>query len=481
MKERKAFGLWDSAISPEMIGDSIRFGDVLWDSDDETLLWSERREKRNVLVARKGHEAMRDLTDSTYSPAGRILYGGGEFTVHQGMAYFVDAGRIYKQSLNTGIPKAISPKFGTAAAPSVSPDGKWICFVHSYENQDCLALVDTEGRFWPQKIASGNDFYMQPKWSTDGKELAYVTWNHPNMAWNSSELRLITFGDDGRGMPYALSEKTLVAGDDIAVFQPEFSPDGRFLAYASDSSGWWHLYLYDLQTGQHQQLSSGEIEHAVPAWVQGMRSFAWSSDSLCIYSIRHERGIYSLWAYDITTGAGRQLEVLSDYTHFERLALSPKADKIALIASSALIPTRIISYSDSEGVQIIRRSCTEILSGEELAPCQTISWIGHDGETAHGLYFAPTNPNYEGIGKPPLLVLVHGGPTSQRNAAFDMEVQFFASRGFAVMQVNHRGSTGFGKAYMNKHKGNWGVYDVQDSITGAQYLVEQGLATPKSS
>jgi dipeptidyl aminopeptidase/acylaminoacyl peptidase len=475
MKQRKAFGLWDSPISPEMIGDSIRLNDVQWDTDNETLVWSERRENRTVLVAKKGADAMRDLTDSRFSPAGRILYGGGEFTVYKGLVYFVDSGRLYKLSLSGGSPKAISPKFGGAAAPSVSPDGKWIAFAHSYENQDVLGLVDTEGGFWPQKLAWGSDFYMQPTWSPDGQKIAYVTWNHPNMAWNSSELRLITLSMDGRGMPYPATEETLVSGDDVAVFQPEFSPDGKYLAYASDSSGWWHLYLYDFGTQQHQQITEGEIEHAVPAWVQGLRSFAWSSDSQCLYAIRHERGLYSLWRYDLAQGAAQVITALSDYTFFERLSLSPSGDKLALVASSVNTPSRLMTYSESEGLQIIRRTSSESLEADTLAPCEVISWRGHDGDTAHGLFFPPTNPEFEGIGKPPLIILVHGGPTSQRNLAFDMEVQFFTSRGFAVMQLNHRGSTGFGKAYMNKHKGNWGVYDVQDSVTGARYLIDRGL------
>jgi dipeptidyl aminopeptidase/acylaminoacyl peptidase len=475
MKQRKAFGLWDSPISPEMIGDSIRLNDVQWDTDNETLVWSERRENRTVLVAKKGADTMRDLTDSRFSPAGRILYGGGEFTVYKGNVYFVDGGRLYKLSLSGGGPKAISPKFGGAAAPSVSPDGKWIAFAHTYEDKDVLALVDSEGGFWPQKLAWGSDFYMQPTWSPDGQKIAYVTWNHPNMAWNSSELRLITLSMDGRGMPYPATEETLVSGNDVAVFQPEFSPDGKYLAYASDASGWWHLYLYDFETQQHQQLTEGEIEHAVPAWVQGLRSFAWSSDSQCLYSLRHERGLYSLWRYDLAQGAAQEITALSDYTSFERLSLSPSGDKLALVASSVNTPSRLITYSESEGLQLIRRTSSESLESDALAPCEVISWRGHDGDTAHGLFFPPTNPEFEGIGKPPLIILVHGGPTSQRNLAFDMEVQFFTSRGFAVMQLNHRGSTGFGKAYMNKHKGNWGVYDVQDSVTGARYLIDRGL------
>lgn len=474
-KTIKTFGLWQSPISPEMIGDSLKLNDVFWDSQSDTLVWSERRGKQSILVAKTGDDASRDLTDSRYSPSGRVGYGGGEFTVHNSIVYFVHEGRLYRLPLSGGLPKAITPKFGGAASPTVSPDGKWIAFVHSYEHKDAIAVVDTKGKQWAQKIASGDDFVMQPTWSPDGQHLAYIAWNHPQMPWNGTELRLIHLLYEGNGTPFAQSEETLAGSTETAIFQPQFSPDGRYLAYASDATGWWHLYLYEFATGESHQLTHDTVEHGIPAWIQGMRTYAWSADSKTIYAIRHDKAFYSIWQIDIASRDEQRITALDDYTHFAQIAVSTD-NQIAVIAASSIIPTRVITFSDSEGVKVIRRSTTESVPEHTLSACEAITWTGHDGEDAHGLYYPPKNNGYEDIGKPPLMVLVHGGPTSQRNATFDMEVQFFTSRGFAVLQVNHRGSTGYGKAYMNAHAGNWGVYDVQDSITGTQYLVDNNLA-----
>jgi len=472
-KIKKAYGLWSSPISAEMIGDSLSFNDVLWDTHSDTLVWSERRGKRTVLVAQNGQDALRDLTDSRYSPSGRVGYGGGEFTVHDGVVYFVHDGRLYRVSLESGLPQAITPKFGGAAAPKVSPDGQWLTFVHSYDHDDVLALVDVDGKQFPQKIASGDDFVMQPAWSPDGQKIAYVAWNHPQMPWNGSELRLITLNHNG-AMPYAEKEETLAGNTETAIAQPEFSPDGRYLAYISDKTGWYHLYLYDLETQTHQQITHDAVEHGIPQWVQGNHTYGWTVDSQSIIYIRHQHGFYSLWQYNLNNNKHHEFTGLESYTHIDRVAISSITSKLALLASGATTPTRLIVYDHVSPTKVIRRSTTEAIIGKQLSPVEAIQWQGHDDETAHGLYFAPHSDTYEVIGQPPLMVLVHGGPTSQRNAKFDMEVQFFTSRGFAVLQVNHRGSTGYGKAYMNKHAGNWGVYDVQDSITGAEYLIEKG-------
>lgn len=477
MKRRKPYGTWDSPITPKSLAGQMTLEDVQWDSDGNTLVWLERRGGKGVLVAQSGSDALRDLTEPlTHPVSGEVGYGGGEFTVRRGQAYFASKGRLYRVALSGGVPKAMTPGFGHAAAPAVSADGNWIAFVHSYENTDGIAVIDCEGQRFPRKLAYGTDFVMQPVWHPRGTHLAYIAWNFPNMPWNGTELRLLTLAYDKPGIPYAPIEETLAGDEQTAIFQPEFSPDGRYLAYISDASGWSHLYLYDLGEGTHTPLTQGEFEIGVPAWIQGLRQIAWSGDSHAIYYLRNERGFVTLWRCDIATHASRQIDT-APYSFLKQISLSPAPDEIALIASSSTIPARLITRS-AAGTRLVRRATTESIPPEALAPAEAITWTGHDGETVHGLYYAPLNPEYEGIGQPPLMVIVHGGPTSQRYAAYAAEVQFFTSRGYAVLYPNHRGSTGYGKVYMDKHAGKWGVYDVEDAATGAQYLVDKGLADP---
>jgi len=503
VKRLQQYGTWRSPLSPKSMPSKLRLYDVQWDDDGETLVWLEGRGKQGVLVAQQGLQAPRDL-NTELSVRGGIGYGGGEFTVSQGRVLFAASdGRLYCQSLSEGLPRPITPAFGRLASPAVSPFGQWVVFVHHYEGVDGLAIVDTEGEHWPRKLAFQADFYMQPVWHPSGTRLAYITWNHPQMPWDGTELHLTTLEADASGMPQIASIEVIAGDEKTAILQPEFSPDGRMLSYISDASGWGHIYLYDLAERTHVQLTTGEVEHGAPAWVQGMRVYAWSHDSRWIYSIRNERGFNSLWKIDTRTHEATKVDELDDYTYLEQIAASPTRDAVALIAGSPTIPSRVITYeaqgpvappilslepdtprgisviiAEGRGLTVHRRSGSESLPASYLSVPEAIVWTGHDGETVHGLYYAPTNPEYEGTGKPPLVVYVHGGPTSQAQAGYSPVAQFFATRGFAVLEVNHRGSTGYGRAYQDKLRGAWGIYDVEDSASGAQALVDRGLVDP---
>jgi dipeptidyl aminopeptidase/acylaminoacyl peptidase len=495
-KQRKQFGMWPSPISPRSLSANLRLNDVQWDTDGDadTLVWHESRAKQGVLVMQPGLQAPRDLT-TELSVRGGVGYGGGAFTVAGGTVYFVASGRLYKQSLSGGGARAITPAFGDVASPAVSKDGRWLVYVHAYEGADILALVDTAGEHWPRKLASGTDFVMQPTWNPNGTRLAYIAWNFPQMPWDGTELRLATLDSNG-GLPRVTLLQTVAGNTKTAIFQPEFSPDGLLLAYVSDASGWPHLYVYDLSSGTHTQLTEGDASYSTPAWVQGLRTYGWSHDSRAIYAIRSERAFSSLWRIDVKTRRAEQVEGLDAYTTFDQIAVSPRREEVALIASSSVIPERIITIdsatlnvppllsAEQPGMQVIvdeprgeivrRRASAESVAPEQLAQAEAIEWTAHDGETAHGLYYPPTSAKFEGIGAPPLIVFVHGGPVSQARAGFSNAAQFFATRGYAMLYVNHRGSTGYGKAYQDKLLGNWGVYDVEDSASGASALVERG-------
>ncbi|MFN8530045.1 MAG: S9 family peptidase [Anaerolineae bacterium] len=508
-KEKAMFGTWGSPIQSKMLASLIRLGDVYWDTDGETLVWSETRPypggARNVLVMQRPGEAARDLTDDDQNVRGRIGYGGGEFTVHDGSAYFVgNGGRLYRVSLEGGRPRPITPAFGSAASPKVSPDGGWIVYVHEYENVDGLAVVDTKGHHFPRKLAYGTDFVMQPAWHPSGDLIAFVTWDHPNMPWDGATLKVAQLARDPLGAPYVTSVQTIAGDSDTAVMQPEFSPDGRKLAYISDQSGWHHLYLYDLADGTHTRITTGDTEHAGPNWRQGNRFFAWTSDSRHLIYLRNDPGgMWSLWRFDLARQQTERIPGLEDYQYLLQPTVAPGTNDIALIAGVSTQTDRLITLEADERADdsvpprlggdvatisviveapkrasIRRRTSPESLSAGQLAAAQPVSWESFDGETAHGLYFAPTSERFESPGAPPLIVLVHGGPTSQQRTNFQAEVQFFATRGFAVLTPNHRGSTGYGRAYMLKHRGMWGVYDVEDSARGATALAGKGLADP---
>ena len=474
-----AYGTWDSPITGKSVASGVDLRDVKWDSAGETLVWWENRGKLGVLVAQTGHDAPRDLTDMSLNVAGRVGYGGGAFTVGAGQVFFAANGRIYRQALAGGAPQAITPEFGGHASPAVSADGAWVAFVHSYEHVDGVAIVDADGAQFPRKLAYGTDFVMQPVWRPGGSHLAYVAWNHPQMPWNGSELRLIELAYDSSGAPSAQDIVTVTGDENTAIFQPEFSPDGRYLSYVSDASGWGQVNLYDLETQNHRQITSTLAEHGTPAWAQGMRAYGWTGDGDSLFYLENDRGFFTLWRYHVARDQSEQVGGLEQYTELAQLAVSPKDNTVAAIASSSVIPPRIITLNSDSQVSIRRRRGSENLQANQLATAQAITWKGDDGGDAHGLYYPPVLRDDMPAGLPPLIVNVHGGPTSQRCAGYYSDVQFFTTRGYAVLQVNHRGSTGYGKAYMDMHRGNWGVYDVTDSIAGVNHLAQAGLIDPK--
>jgi dipeptidyl aminopeptidase/acylaminoacyl peptidase len=502
-KQKRYFGTWKSPFSPKLMAGGLGLTDVQWTRDGNSLVWLEKRPGQGgMLVAQTGVHAPRDLTVDLSVRAG-VGYGGGEFTTFRNEIYFVSGERVYKQTIRSGSARPLTPRFGDVASPAISPDGSWLVYVHSYEGKDGLALVDADGDDWPRKLIYGTDFLMQPVWSPNGKNIAYIAWNHPLMPWDGTELRLLHLENDSRGKPMVTSMQIIAGNERVSIFQPEFSPDGRYLSYVSDQTGWGQIYLYDLQTATHTQLTQAEAEHGTPGWIQGLRRYGWTADSRALYFLRNEQGFHSLWRCDVRSEKSVKATGLEHYTYLSQIAVSPVGETVAMIAASSTIPPRVITYEQAvmeippvlsaegvtPGIQVIvdepagevirKRSSAENIREAQLAKAQAISWTGHDGETVYGLYYAPASERFAGEGAPPLLVMIHGGPTSQDNATFDPEVQFFATRGYAVLQVNHRGSTGYGKAYMNKLRGQWGVYDVEDAASGASYLASQGLADPE--
>ncbi|GAB1420985.1 prolyl oligopeptidase family serine peptidase [Anaerolineales bacterium] len=475
-KTQKPYGQWSSPIGASDLALSLRLNDVKWDTNNDTLVWHERRAGKGILTMQSQESAPRELNDERVSVGGGIGYGGGYFSIHEGFIYFCDGSRIFKQNLSGGMAKAITPEYGQVASPAISPDGKWMVYIFSDQHNDGLAIVDTDGQHWPQKLLFDSDFVMQPVWNPNGQQIACVTWQHPYMPWNQSELKLIDLEIPATGLlPFVKKVNVLKAADDVAISQPAYSPDGKYLSYLSDESDWVQIYFYDLKTGQHQQITDAPADHGGPAWIQDMRHYAWQQDSQNLVYILNEKGFMSVWNYKLAEKVSERIDALNDYTYFEQIS-SGIDHQIAMVASSPTQATRIISYSDEKGIRVHKRSETENLDQDFYSEAQALVWPGKDGGEVHGLFYPAHNPGFEAKGLAPVIIKIHGGPSSQQRSRFELETQFFTSRGIAVLHVNHRGSTGYGKEYLNRHQYQWGIIDVEDSVAALDYLKEKQLA-----
>lgn len=470
-KIEKPFGTWESPISADLIAAAVRLSDPQWDTDGQTLLWLEGRSGQGVVVAQPLGEAPYDLSGGK-NVRGNVGYGGGDYCVRGGVAIFAEKdGRLYRRELGPGFPRAITPAFGGAASPQLSPDLTWVVFVHTCEGRDVLGLVDSQGKRWPAKLVEGADFYMQPVWHPSGKALAWVEWDHPNMPWDGTRLMLAGLKGD---CPAVQSARLVAGGSDVPILQPSFSPDGRYLSFIQNEGEWDQLVLYDLEADSKTILVR-DASLLRPAWTQGVVVQAWTPDSKGILFLEMEQGLTGLKSVEVESGRIETVD-LAPYTSLSQPAVSV-AGRVAMVASGPTISDRVISRL-GDTVTIHQRSTSESVPPEDLStPCE-IQWQTGDGETVYGIYSPPASSRYSGTGLPPAIIYIHGGPTSASMVGFGLEAAFFTSRGYGYLEVNYRGSAGYGRRYRDALKGNWGEMDVVDAAGGAQALIDQVLADP---
>jgi dipeptidyl aminopeptidase/acylaminoacyl peptidase len=475
---RRQYGLWESWLAPEGAATANRLSSPQWDTGGGGLVWLEERSGTGVLVHQPdGPDAPRDLNDSL-SVRARVGYGGGDFAVAGGVVYFADgdSGRIFRQSLDGGIASPVTPPFGSAAAPTPSPDGRWLLYVHSVEGVDRLAIVDAAGEQWPRVFAAGSDFYMQPCWSPDGRSVSWVEWDHPLMPWDGTRLMLasVNFPGDG-GLPSAGGARLVAGSDDVSIVQPSFTLDGTALAFVSDEGGWGRLRLQPVAGGEVVSIGVERADLWIPAWIQGQRTYALAPDGRTAWVLVNREGFVTVTIADLRTGELRPVPSLEPYTDLADPDVDLATGRFAVIGSSSSVPPRVLTVDDSDArPRIVRRSAVELAPAGAVSEPEPISWASLDGATVHGLFYPPANDRFDGVGKPPLVVVAHGGPTSQVKVSYSSQIQFLTSRGYAVLAANYRGSTGYGRDYMLALRGQWGVADVQDCVSGARALAASG-------
>lgn len=469
------YGEWLSPITTKMIvADSVRLGGIALHG--ERAYWLEGRPwegGRNVLVCRDAQGTVRDLTPAPLNVRTRAHeYGGGAFLVHDAGIWFVndEDQRLY-QCDGAHAPRALTPP-GPWRYADMMLDGhrqRLICVWEAHdeaasEASNTLVTVDLrDGSV--RVLAEGHDFYSSPCMSRDGKQLAWLTWDHPHMPWDSSELWVAELADDG-----ALTATRRVAGGGgESVFQPAFRDDG-VLFFVSDAQGWWNLHRREGE--RIRCVLPMEAEFGRPQWQFGMSTYGFDAAQgiVCCYS----RG--GFWHLARLSAQGGPLEAIDcGFTDIQAIAVGGVH---ALVIGGAATRASTVALVDttSGATRVLRESAARTFPEDFVSLAEPIAFASGDGARAHAFYYPPRSPRYCGPSgeRPPLIVIGHGGPTGATTATLNLSLQYWTSRGFAVLDVNYRGSTGYGRAYRELLAGHWGIADVEDCVNGARHLAESG-------
>jgi dipeptidyl aminopeptidase/acylaminoacyl peptidase len=494
-RETLSYGAWRSPITSELIvGETLGLGDIRVDGRD--IYWIEGRPSeggRNVLVRRapststNGGGSIEDITPAPYSVRTRVHeYGGGAMTVHRGFVYFTNFAdqRLYQQaggSPPTPMTPPPDPERGGIrwryADGFIDEKRKhWIGIREEHAESrvdNTLVAVDLAQPGAEVVLAQGADFYASPALSPDGKRLAWLQWQHPNMPWVGTELWLADIAADGS----LASPRRVTGGDSESVFQPQWSPDG-VLYFVSDRSGWWNLYRCDANSGGAvHALCSRDAEFGQAQWnfAQSTYAFLSAAQLVCAYT---EAGHDRLARLDIATGKLMPIDL--SYTDFGQIRAV--GDRIVCRAGSPADPPAIVLIDPATGASEVLRSSAPALVENELRSCisapQHLSFPTENGLTAHANFYPPHNPDYAAPAgeKPPLVVKCHGGPTAAASSVLALRTQYWTSRGIAVLDVDYGGSTGYGRAYRERLKGEWGIVDVEDCVNAARHVTSEGMA-----
>jgi dipeptidyl aminopeptidase/acylaminoacyl peptidase len=468
------YGSWTSPITADLIV-SASVGIAAPTVDGDVLYWEEARPTeggRHVIVRREADGSVRDLNPAPFNARTRVHeYGGGDYAVHGQDVYFSNFAdqKLYCASPGSE-PVALTKVDGHRYADAVvdEPRNRLICVRedHTGDGEAVNTIVAVDLATGDETVlAEGHDFYAYPRLSPDGTQLAYTCWDHPNMPWDGCELRVARLGDSGRPS----GERRVAGGTTESVFQPAWSPDGT-LYFVSDRSGWWNLYR--LNDDAVEAVAPMQAEFGQPLWQFGMVTYAFDGPGriVCTYNVQ---GVWRLATIDVASGTLKDVD--TPYTGFRDLRVED--GKAVCIASAPDRPSALVRIDlDSGGMETLKLTSTLEIGEGYISVPETVEFPTEGGLTAFGFYYPPQNQDFEASAgeKPPLLVMSHGGPTAATGAALSARVQYWTSRGIAVLDVNYGGSTGYGRAYRERLNGRWGIVDVDDCVNGARFLVQRG-------
>lgn len=474
------FGAWESPISASEIAAGGTSLQALSASGDSVYLIESRPSEmgRQVLLRLPSRGDFSECTPSNFNTRTRVHeYGGGEYWVHEGVIFAVSFSdqRVYRIDDEESEPVAITPRSEIAnslryANGTVSSDGSTIyCVQENHLDPEHIlnqiVCFPSDGSIDPRVIFSGTDFVSSPKISPDGLTLTWLSWDHPNMPWDGTQLHMAQINSDG-----GLSNRKLIAGgSEESITQPTWSPDG-VLHFISDRSGWWNLYFFENE--EITRLVELDADFAGPDWQFGFSSYDFMADSsvICTYKDRDR---------DILIKVGREdsvpEKIQNDYSSISDVSVLN--DVIYFIGSSPVVPAELVSISLAENtINTLRQSREATIDASFISEAEFIEFDTTESAKSFALFYPPKHAHSQGAPdeKPPLLVMSHGGPTSATSTSYNLAIQYWTSRGIAVVDVNYRGSSGFGRAYRNALRNQWGVFDTADCIAAARFLEQRG-------
>jgi dipeptidyl aminopeptidase/acylaminoacyl peptidase len=474
------YGTWTSPLPARAVAaGELRLSAV--DVDGEGIYWVEGRPQeggRYVLVRRDRDGRIADVTPPGANVRTRVHeYGGKAYAVSRGLVYYSNFadGRIYR-----GATPLTREGDWFYADLQLDPHRRRLICVREDHTQkgreaiNTIAGVNVEGGEC-DVLAEGYDFYSTPRLSPDGSQLAWICWRHPRMPWDGTELWVAHVTASG-----TLEDHTRIAGGDTeSIYQPGWSPDGM-LYFASDRNGWWNLYRSDRSNRSDRSVVPvlreplPAAEFGRPEWVFGTATWAFADASRLVVTYTR-RGRWHLATIDVASGTLRDLA--PDLQPHDWLTAT--RTHALLTAGSDTGPDEVVRVDLASGaVETLRSSSTAALDAGDVSVAQAIEFPTTGGVTAHAFYYPPHNSAFTAPAgeRPPLVVITHGGPTAATKPTLKLETQFWTTRGFAVVDVNYGGSSGYGRAYRERLNGKWGIVDVDDAINATRYLAAEGLA-----
>jgi dipeptidyl aminopeptidase/acylaminoacyl peptidase len=484
MTQKIPYGFWPSTISSDYLtAQSVRYSEIKL--HDDKIYWLETRpnEKgRSVLVCYENEQAHEVLPSSISVRTRAQEYGGSCYCLTENAIYFINDQNqaIYQLGMNSRLIQQISPDGPYRYADLIidQQHQRLIAVREHNKNENTHAIseiiaINLQDNS-PGILITGDDFYSNPQISPCGDYLSYLSWNHPQMPWDGSCCFIADINSQGK-----ITSKKLIAGSTTeSIFHPQWSTTGQ-LYFVSDHNNWWNIYSWDGDNIRciHQM----DAEFATPQWVFGMSTYGFLNDHeiFCCYT---QKGQWNLAIIDSET----QQFITIENNFCDISCIATHNNQAAFIANTATESNQIFIYHDKKIKAIT--TATQYLTSD-IAKAHSITFPTRDGEIAYGFYYPPTNSLYSSENnaidntdkKPPLIVLCHGGPTGACETGFNLKIQFWTHRGFAVIDVNYRGSTGYGRQYRDALKNNWGIKDVADVCSAAEYAITQGWVDPQKT